>query len=339
MKFSIGDKVLLRQTGEEGTVVSFLSRDLVEVMVSGTSFPVYADELEHPYLTWFTQQSQQKKSRPSMPEIAAEPLQKRVARLAQGVHFSFFPQFILHSMEDVVRSLKIFLINELPIPVRFSYKVKLQQGTLFAHDGTLASFSNIYLHEIDFEQMNDNPRFEWRLEGVTKEPLKAEEGVTKIRPAKLFELINRLMQANEPSFSIKLVDDFLPMPKEQAKVAIKPAPPRVVHDMSHIAGLNIRQDFTSYQVLDLHIEKLMPDIHGLSNAAIMEIQLGALQRAVQSAIVHGQEQMIVIHGVGSGVLRNAVHQLLAETPQVLRYSNEWLGKYGFGATEVIFKKH
>ena len=47
--------------------------------------------------------------------------------------------------------------------------------------------------------------------------------------------------------------------------------------------------------------------------------------------------MIVIHGLGKGKLRDEVHTILKQTPEVSRYKNEWSGRYGFGATEIRFR--
>ena len=57
MKFAIGDKVLLKNSGEEGNVFAIINKEMVEVDVNGISFPAYIDDLEHPYLKWFTEKN------------------------------------------------------------------------------------------------------------------------------------------------------------------------------------------------------------------------------------------------------------------------------------------
>ena len=47
--------------------------------------------------------------------------------------------------------------------------------------------------------------------------------------------------------------------------------------------------------------------------------------------------MVVIHGLGKGKLREEVHAILKQMPEIGRFKNEWSGKYGFGATEIYFK--
>ena len=76
---------------------------------------------------------------------------------------------------------------------------------------------------------------------------------------------------------------------------------------------------------------------GLTNADIIKIQLNTLKHYLQLAIVHRQERMVVIHGLGKGKLREEVHAILKQTPEVTRFKNEWSGRYGFGATEVFFR--
>ena len=91
-----------------------------------------------------------------------------------------------------------------------------------------------------------------------------------------------------------------------------------------------------YEV-DLHIEALVDDKKGLTNADCIKIQLDTLQRYLHLAIVHRQERMVVIHGLGKGKLREEVHAILKQTKEVGRFKNEWSGKYGFGATEIYFR--
>ena len=48
--------------------------------------------------------------------------------------------------------------------------------------------------------------------------------------------------------------------------------------------------------------------------------------------------MIVIHGVGKGKLKDEVHKVLRQVPEIKSFTNEWMGGYGFGATEIHFKQ-
>lgn len=68
MKFSIGDIVLLKRTGEEGHVSAYINDKMVEIEVQGLVFPVHLDDIDHPYLKWFTEK---KKVREKPPRLSS----------------------------------------------------------------------------------------------------------------------------------------------------------------------------------------------------------------------------------------------------------------------------
>lgn len=331
MKFSIGDKILVKRTGEEGHVVAFINDEMVEVEIKRATFPMYIEDLDHPYLKWFTEK---KKGKPgSAPEqLPVERIKDRPKRLAQGIYLSFIPVFKPDMMEDIVDHVKVHLLNELPTDIFFKYDCSLPGQKLFNLEGKLHAFGNLYLHNVAYEDMGAQPRFNWEIEDAAKEkqPL---NGTIRIKPPKLFEHINHLLQNNEPSFSYKLLDDLVEGRKTTAPIAAEGlATPKHKEKKTRLT----LQDLPRYE-LDLHIEKLVNNIQGLSNADMLQIQLNELHHALDLARRHRQERMVIIHGLGKGVLRDEVHKILKATPEVLRFTDGWQGQYGFGATEVLFK--
>jgi len=326
MKFSIGDKVVLKHTGEEGHVSAYINEKMIEVDVDGTTFPMHIDDLDHPYLKWFTEKKKVVKK--SIPEqLPVEKEQFRKPRLSKGVYLSYLPIFKEKEMEDVVDQLKIYLLNETPYAIHYSYNVRIGDGSLFSHEGKLHEFAHVYLHTIDFGDMNDQPRFNWLVKPLNNIELGEEEGVLRIRPQKLFEQIADLLKKNEPSFSYLLFEDFKPKPK-QAK-ADKYQPVKI----QSFANLKtIPREAPKYE-LDLHIEELVDSTNGLSNADIVQIQLNTLRHYLDLAIMNNQNKMIIVHGIGEGRLRDAVYEVLKSIPEVSHYANMWHG----GATEVYFK--
>jgi hypothetical protein len=333
MKFSIGDKVILKRTGEEGHVVAYINQQMLEVEVNGTVFPVYMDDIDHPYLTWFTQKKQQKTTKTTLPEqLPVEKEKFRTQRLAKGVYLSFMPEFKANEIEDIVDHVKVYLLNELPQTIQFYYEAKYLDKPSFRHDARLHGFGHIYLHSVAFEDMNDQPRFHWRVGDPAQPGMQVEEGIVRIRPQKLFEHISGLLQKNEPSFSYLLLQDFRPRQKEEQPEKFEIPKPKPI-----AAGSFAAKTGAPAFSIDLHIEKLVSNRRGLTNADMLRIQLEALERSIHDAIMHRQERMMIIHGLGKGTLREEVHRFLKKVPEVDRYVNEWQGLYGFGATEVFFK--
>ena len=332
MKFSIGDKVLLKQTGEEGHVSAYINEHMLEVEVNGVSFPVHLDDIDHPYLKWFTDKPAKKKKTSPPEQLPVEKIAERKQRLAKGVYLSFLPVFKTEEMEEVVDVLRVYLLNEMPQPVKFMYDVRFSQESEFRHEGVLHAFGNVYLHSVSYADMNDQPRFHWQLSDVQNATMGAADGILRIRPAKLFEHISSLLVSGDPSFSYLLIDEFRPKKKEEPKEKFEPSPKLLSKPL--ITTKTIEQ--AKYEI-DLHIEQLVDNKKGLTNADIIKLQLDTLQHYLHLAIVHRQERMIVIHGLGKGKLREEVHAILKQTREVSRFKNEWSGRYGFGATEIFFR--
>ncbi len=89
--------------------------------------------------------------------------------------------------------------------------------------------------------------------------------------------------------------------------------------------------------VDLHIEKLRDDYQFLAQSEIINIQLAYFQQTLDAAIVHQLPSIVFIHGVGNGTLRHHIHKSISKHPQVRTFMDAQKEKFGFGATEVIFK--
>lgn len=88
--------------------------------------------------------------------------------------------------------------------------------------------------------------------------------------------------------------------------------------------------------VDLHIEELIDDYRGMTNARIIAIQLAHFQRELDNAIDKNISRIIFIHGVGTGRLKQEIITVLKTYPKI-KFQDASYAKYGFGATEVILK--
>ncbi len=78
---------------------------------------------------------------------------------------------------------------------------------------------------------------------------------------------------------------------------------------------------------DLHIENLIEHYHHLENFEIIQIQLNRCEDCISFAKHEGIPRLKVVHGIGQGVLKKEIHQLLRG------YSLQFFDESGF--TEVI----
>lgn len=89
--------------------------------------------------------------------------------------------------------------------------------------------------------------------------------------------------------------------------------------------------------IDLHIEKLRDDYQFLNSNEILKTQLERFQKALDGAIVHQLSSIVFIHGVGNGILRHEIHKVVSKHSQVKTFMDARKEKFGYGATEVVFK--
>ncbi len=90
-----------------------------------------------------------------------------------------------------------------------------------------------------------------------------------------------------------------------------------------------------YHEIDLHIEELLDDTSGMDNAAIIRHQLRIFEKCIDEARTRRLWKFVAIHGVGKGVLRDAVRSFIKE--EGLKYQDASYQRYGYGATEVLMK--
>lgn len=332
MKFTEGDKMVIRRTGEEGHIVSLIGKDMAEVAVGGTVFPIYLDEIDHPYLRWFTgkRKEAQQKKKVLREQIPVEQLIQNQAKAASGVHLVFMPVFCLVEMEEQVERFKIFVQNHTHYTVTVQYNVRVEGNLIFTYSGVLHPFADIYLHHLDWETMQQVPRFEWSLTESVSEQYAPKSEVLKIKAARLFTHITQLQQENLPTFRYTLLTEFDPKPEPPKKFSL-PAP----MPATSMAVKSV-QLLPKYE-LDLHIEQIISDTRGLTNSDILQLQLAELDRYLNIAAINRQDKMVVIHGNGKGTLRHEVQKRLKNHVFTRSIESGWQAGYGFGATIVYFQ--
>ena len=86
--------------------------------------------------------------------------------------------------------------------------------------------------------------------------------------------------------------------------------------------------------VDLHIEKLVEDHSGMSNSAMLKLQLDRFQDSLERAMAANMHEIIFIHGSGNGILRKEIQKILSRTPGIRFFEDAKKEKFGYGATLV-----
>ena len=251
--------------------------------------------------------------------------------------FHFLPVMDVDEFgDDVVVELKIHLINRTEKAYNFSYYLQFYGKSEFEIRNEINAFGDFYLHDIPFEDINDSPNFTFEFSLLQPDKSKADyyEASLKLKPKQLFDRIEELKQKGEATFTYRLFENF---------------PNRSTEETIELDALNTKRakvyslkDIRKHlqparTVVDLHIEKLSDNWKRLSNAEILDMQLREFEKWYELALAHRQSQLIVIHGIGSGRLRDEIHDILRLKKEVKSFVNQYHPSFGYGATEIFFQ--
>jgi hypothetical protein len=136
-------------------------------------------------------------------------------------------------------------------------------------------------------------------------------------PEKLLPLGNPLLTKEVEANGVKsidkdLVNNTLNRPV-QSKSSINKIPPREV---------------------DLHINKLIDQVVGLSNIEILTLQLDVFRKQLNQSIKSNEREIIFIHGIGNGTLKNELRRVADQEYQWCSQEDASFKEYGFGATRI-----
>jgi hypothetical protein len=336
MKYEVGDKITVLLTNEDGKVVEIMNEKMVMIEVKGVRFPAYLDQIDFPYFKMFTQKKAPEKKKVFIDQVRKEKAVVK-SREGDGMVLSFLPVFSKDVFDDdVVEKFKIHLLNQTETAYTFTYDLMVNGKSVFQLKNTVEPLTDFYLHNVDFEELSDSPRFDF--EFGLKEPDKRKapfyEVSLKLKGKQIFKKIEEIQVKNEATFAYLLFDHY-PNKVEEEKVDLSKlgnAGYRV-YDASRV-----RENLESARsVVDLHIEKLADSWKHLSNFEILTIQLRAFEKYYDLAIAHRQPILTIIHGVGTGKLKDEIHDILRLKREVKSFVNQYNPLYGYGATEIYFQ--
>lgn len=195
--------------------------------------------------------------------------------------------------------------------------------------GIVESYQSSLIYSASLADLDIWPEFTFQILVFSKADVKPVDPLVirkKFRAKDFSTEQKELPQSKNKGWLIRL-DDLVPITIDAQKLKESffksPAEKRTVEAPS--------------KEIDLHIEKLRDDHHFLEADEILQIQLNHFQNALDAAVVHHFDKMVFIHGSGNGTLRDKIHKLISKNPHIKTYMDARKEKFGYGATEVVFK--
>lgn len=87
-------------------------------------------------------------------------------------------------------------------------------------------------------------------------------------------------------------------------------------------------------VIDLHIDRLIDNTKGLSNADMLNYQIDKFREVMDANLGSPGSKIVFIHGKGEGVLRNALLKELNYRYKFCSATDASFREYGYGATQI-----
>jgi len=348
MKYEVGDEIIVLHSNEEGRVIEIMNDKMVMIEVRGVRFPAYTDQIDFPYFKRFTEKKlfPEKKKKVYIDEIPREKKKTTAPREATGTWIAFLPVFDTDEFgDDYVKTLKVHLQNNSADELNFIYRLQQQGDTEFELKNSVLPFHDFYLHDVPFADMNNSPVF-WFEFSLTKPQVhKAPyfEVSHRMKAKQLFARIEQLKEKGEAFFAYRLMEIF----PDRGAMDYAPEEEKAdsgIIDLSKLSASGFRVNTTKGKkpkavqtTIDLHIEKLREDWRSMNKSEILDFQLSTFEKHLDKVYADMQPQMTVIHGVGTGRLKDEIHEILKHRPEVKHFVHQYHPWYGYGATEIYFK--
>ena len=340
MKYQVGDKILVLHSNEEGEVIDIINEKMVMIEVRGVKFPAYMDQIDFPYFKRFTEKKLFPEKKTPKQYIDEIPKEKRVvvdARENDGVWLTLIPKFSVDEFGDeVVDLFKLHLINRTADAYHFEYKQDFFSQENFSLTNEIHSSQDFYLHDIQFSEVNDHPSFSFVFSLL--KPQKGKEvqfeHSFKLKPKQVFQQVEEMKEKNVPAINYLLFEKYPDhIGQDRLNLTQLSTKGYKIYDASKIKN-NLPP---ARSVIDLHMEKLTDNLARLSNLEILAMQLSEFEKWYELALAHHQPSLIVIHGVGTGRLRDEIHEILKTRKEVKNFVNQYDPRFGYGATEIFFQ--
>lgn len=348
-----GDEVRFLNATGGGRVVRIIdSRMALVAIEDGFEIPVLLSELV------VVQQSptpaRQAASEALQKELAAQQLaeadERDQARKSQLRRFArnseqegFYLAFVPHEQQWLLTGpLDVVLVNHSPLELLYTVHIRADGEWLNADYGQLEPYSKAVIETISRDDLNQwsrgvvqgLPVFD-RLEQHLK-PLNAHFNV---KPARFYKEGNYLPLAvlGEKALFVQL-ELFVSMSETGEQIGDKSAdaPVQPKAPVKEKALIDKHRTAAGEAVVDLHIGELVTNISGLSSHDMFNIQIDYFHKALSSAIAEDYSNVTFIHGVGNGVLKNAIVQAL-ENFEGVGNRMASMSKFGVGAIEVLIR--
>ena len=346
MNFQIGDKVKFLNTKGGGVVKKIIDSRMVSIAVEGGfEIPTLISELitmdgnepgarffEEHYAIGVEQESKEKKDQPD-DRLSTLPSSVARNRKAEELYLTFVP----HDQKWLISGLiDILLVNNSSFDLLYNLFLQKADNTFKGMDyGSCFPDSRLLLDTITREQLTEWTsgylQFLFHKENCS-EVLPPFNSEFRISGQKFYNEASYRETGfiTEKAIVVKILSltNYIQSNVKKEKLTSLRTPSKEEEAMIFKHQISQRE-----AEVDLHIQELLEDSVSLKKEEILDFQINYFERCLDSAIFNHFLKVIFIHGVGNGILREAI-LLILKKQEGIEVFDAPMQKYGVGAIEV-----
>lgn len=357
MKFNIGDRVVFLNESGGGIVSKIISPSLVNVKIEdGFEIPVIISELMKVDTESLFDSPRSVFDDDLEVEIPVEtdqeyesdsrniPLQNNSGQgiLEKGIYLVYVPhdqKWLITGMVDV------YLVNHTEYDILYSFLVEEKQGHYFGSDyGSVIPESMVLIDSVERDNIGNWCR------GVVQVLYQKEEDSKVLSPGSAEFRVKPTRFYTEGSYKNSslmegkaIIISLLPLSAQtslfKTEISTKEDEP-VVNKAREVKPLHIidkHKTSPHEAVVDLHIYELIENHSELDSSEMLRVQVNYFTKSLESAIANDITKLTYIHGVGTGVLKTTIKEIVKDYNNVSTRDAS-MKEFGYGATEVLIRK-
>lgn len=352
MKFKVGDKVkFLNETGggvvsrivsgslvyvttEDGFELPTATRDLIRMAPETKAEKMFSEDFK---VDLNANRSVQEEGVVAPPSPAAGKV-KAGAEETTGFYLAFVPS---DQQWYITGEIEVRIVNHSRYDILYNFLLEDEDKDYFGFDyGSIEAGASVVIDNIEREALPD-----W-IDGMVQIIIHSEEEAFLPLQSNFHIKAGRF--SSEGSYqdsglvSEKAIIYRLAEQKSCRKVASKQEAAKIVeepvvvkakeHEKETLIGKHAVGPHAA--VVDLHIGEIVDNIAGLSSHDMFLLQINYFVKTLESAMEHNFRKVTYIHGIGNGVLKNAIIEKLKEY-EGLQNKSASLADFGHGAVDVL----
>lgn len=354
MAVNVGDRVRFLNATGGGVVSKIINRELVMVTdEDGFDIPTLAREcvVVESATTVHTHEKSKTETKPKKVETIEEfvekeksdndytPQKETIEGELLNVALAFLPQ---NEKTISTTDYDAYLVNDSNYYLAYNIATTAGQQFTSKSVGFIQPNTKILLFDLKKEELNDWENIRVQLFALKQEKsynLKTVYDVKiHLNPVKFYKLHSFTENdyfnekalvcpcvQNDKAVNSILVDEEIERVASQKETTF---PAKISHKSAHPADIIVK---------DLHINQLLDNTNGLSNADMLHYQLDVFKETMAENQKHKGQKIVFIHGKGNGVLRKEILQLLKRQYSTCYVQDASFQEYGYGATMVTIK--